>query len=179
MGVLLKWQKEETLPRGIKLRKIEKMAAPTTKKSTQLLEMVPNDKIIFNPPFTSVSTASLMLKNSNASSYVAFKIKTTAPKRYCVRPNSGLLAPDDIMDVKVMLQPGGTDEKHKFQVQTLIVDSDYNSLSNEAKTEAWKNPENPSVGTKLACVFGPEKKLPESIPEEPNGSIPEEKLYSH
>ena len=68
----------------------------------------------------SVSTASLMLKNSNASSYVAFKIKTTAPKRYCVRPNSGLLAPDDIMDVKVMLQPGGTDEKHKFQVQTLI-----------------------------------------------------------
>ena len=61
-----------------------------------------------------------MLKNANASSYVAFKIKTTAPKRYCVRPNSGLLAPDDIMDVKVMLQPGGTDEKHKFQVQTLI-----------------------------------------------------------
>ena len=47
-----------------------------------------------------------------------------------------------------------------------LVDSDYNSLSNEAKTEAWKNPENPSVGTKLTCVFGPEKKLPESIPEE-------------
>ena len=46
------------------------------------------------------------------------------------------------------------------------VDSDYNSLSSEAKTEAWKNPENPSVGTKLTCVFGPEKKLPESIPEE-------------
>ena len=46
------------------------------------------------------------------------------------------------------------------------VDSDYNSLSNEAKTEAWKNQENPSVGTKLTCVFGPEKKLPESIPEE-------------
>ena len=71
-----------------------------------------------------------MLKNANASSYVAFKIKTTAPKRYCVRPNSGLLAPDDIMDVKVMLQAGGTDEKYvlikvlawknKFQVQTLI-----------------------------------------------------------
>ena len=48
----------------------------------------------------------------------------------------------------------------------LIVDSDYNSLSNEAKTEARKNPENPSVGTKLTCVFGPEKKLPESISEE-------------
>ena len=75
---------------------------------------------IWSKQYFSVSTASLMLKNSNASSYVAFKIKTTAPKRYCVRPNSGLLAPDDIMDVKVMLQPGGTDEKHKFQVQTLI-----------------------------------------------------------
>lgn len=33
-------------------REKSKMAAPTTKKSIQLLEMVPNDKIIFNPPFT-------------------------------------------------------------------------------------------------------------------------------
>ena len=53
-----------------------------------------------------------------------------------------------------------------FDLSEILVDSDYNSLSNEAKTEAWKNPENPSVGTKLTCVFGPEKKLPESIPEE-------------
>ena len=49
----------------------------------------------------------------------------------------------------------------------ISVDSDYNSLSIEAKSEAWKNPENPSLGTKLTCVFGPEKKLPEPIPEEP------------
>lgn len=30
---------------------------------------------------------------------VCFKIKTTAPKKYCVRPNSGVLDPKSIVDV--------------------------------------------------------------------------------
>lgn len=30
---------------------------------------------------------------------VCFKIKTTAPKKYCVRPNSGILEPKDLQEV--------------------------------------------------------------------------------
>ena len=32
----------------------------------------------------------------------------------------GILKPGETSDVKVLLQPGETDEKHKFQVQSLV-----------------------------------------------------------
>ena len=41
-------------------------------------------------PFTDVVTAELKLFNPTEKR-ICFKVKTTAPKRYCVRPNSGLL----------------------------------------------------------------------------------------
>ena len=106
-----------------------------TKK--QLLKIQPEDKIVFNPPFTrfkfnciwklinlynsfSVSSSNISVSNPTENDVIAFKIKTTAPKRYCVRPNVGLLKPGETSDVKVLLQPGETDEKHKFQVQSLV-----------------------------------------------------------
>ena len=36
---------------------------------------------------------------------VCFKIKTTAPKRYCVKPNSGVVDPKDEVQIAVSLQP--------------------------------------------------------------------------
>ena len=43
-------------------------------------------------PFTDVVTTEMKLKNPSEKK-VCFKVKTTAPKRYCVRPNSGILDP--------------------------------------------------------------------------------------
>lgn len=40
----------------------------------------------------------MLLKNPTDQS-ILFKIKTTAPKRYCVRPNSGLLEPNQHLEV--------------------------------------------------------------------------------
>ena len=94
----------------------------------------------------SVSSSNISVTNPTENDVIAFKIKTTAPKRYCVRPNVGLLKPGETSDVKVkdfqcsifniflnlvilaetiipdtvLLQPGETDEKHKFQVQSLV-----------------------------------------------------------
>ena len=39
---------------------------------------------------------------------------------YCVRPNAGFVAPDQEAEIKVMLQPGSIEEKHKFLVQSII-----------------------------------------------------------
>ena len=41
-------------------------------------------------PFTDVVVSDLKLTNPT-DKRVCFKVKTTAPKRYCVRPNSGLI----------------------------------------------------------------------------------------
>ena len=43
-------------------------------------------------PFSSVVTTSLTLKNPT-NEKIGFKVKTTAPKQYCVRPNSGIIPP--------------------------------------------------------------------------------------
>ena len=37
-----------------------------------------------------------------------------------MRPNAGFVAPDQEAEIKVMLQPGSIEEKHKFLVQSII-----------------------------------------------------------
>ncbi|KMZ61950.1 hypothetical protein ZOSMA_49G00190 [Zostera marina] len=38
------------------------------------------------------------------SHYVAYKVKTTNPRNYCVRPNGGIILPGSTCDVTVLLQ---------------------------------------------------------------------------
>ena len=45
-------------------------------------------------PFTEVVTSHLKITNPS-NDRVCFKVKTTAPRQYCVRPNSGLLGPSE------------------------------------------------------------------------------------
>jgi len=58
---------------------------------------------------------------------MAFKVKTTAPKQYCVRPNSGKIEPGQAVDVSVVLQPMREDPppdarcRDKFLVQSVLV----------------------------------------------------------
>ena len=49
-------------------------------------------------PFTDVVTSDLKLTNPSEKR-VCFKVKTTAPKRYCVRPNSGIIEPGSTVTV--------------------------------------------------------------------------------
>ena len=45
-------------------------------------------------PFSDVVTSHLHLRNPTNDT-VIFKVKTTAPRQYCVRPNSGVLGPQE------------------------------------------------------------------------------------
>ncbi|XP_047306573.1 vesicle-associated protein 1-3-like [Impatiens glandulifera] len=72
------------------------------------------------------SSCSLMLAN-NTDQHVAFKVKTTNPKKYCVRPNSGFLLPgDSTCNVTVTMQaqkkaPLDLQCKDKFLIQSVVV----------------------------------------------------------
>ena len=75
-------------------------------------------------PFNDVVTSHLKLSNPS-DRRVCFKVKTTAPKRYCVRPNNGLIEPHSNTTIAVMLQPVDLDNlndknKHKFMVQSMF-----------------------------------------------------------
>uniref|UniRef100_A0A0N5AZT6 Major sperm protein n=1 Tax=Syphacia muris TaxID=451379 RepID=A0A0N5AZT6_9BILA len=71
---------------------------------------------------------------------VIFKVKTTVPKRYCVRPNSGIIGPGETSSVAVMLQPidaasiENEKSKHKFKVESLFAPLEPFTLESVWKT---------------------------------------------
>ncbi|RZC11272.1 Vesicle-associated protein 2-1 [Glycine soja] len=63
---------------------------------------------------------------NNTGNYVAFKVKTTSPKKYFVRPNTGVVHPWDSCIIRVTLQaqqeyPPDMQCKDKFLLQSTIV----------------------------------------------------------
>jgi hypothetical protein len=50
-------------------------------------------------PFTQLVKEILVVRNPNPEP-VAFKVKTTAPKQYCVRPNSGRIEANQSVEVQ-------------------------------------------------------------------------------
>ncbi|KAJ8303135.1 hypothetical protein KUTeg_019531 [Tegillarca granosa] len=105
-------------------------------KNEQVLVLEPPTELRFKGPFTDVVTAELKLKNPTDKK-VCFKVKTTAPKRYCVRPNSGIIEGGNAVSVSVMLQP-----------------FDYDPLEKNKHKFMWKDasPED-LMDSKLKCVF--------------------------
>ncbi|KAJ8105126.1 hypothetical protein ONZ43_g7551 [Nemania bipapillata] len=90
----------------------------------------------FHRPFTVEVLENLRIRNPGTQP-VAFKVKTTAPKQYCVRPNSGRVEPNREVEVQVILQamkqepPPGTKCKDKFLVQSVAItpDKDFANLA--------------------------------------------------
>ncbi|XP_025194903.1 vesicle-associated membrane protein-associated protein A-like isoform X2 [Melanaphis sacchari] len=125
-------------------------------KIEQILFIEPPYELKFKGPFTEPVQTIMSLKNPSEKK-VAFKIKTTAPKRYCVRPNCGELAPKEKTEISVILQPFDYDanerNKHKFLVQTVIIDpvADYGE---DGKTFQWRDIEEGRImDSKLKCSF--------------------------
>ncbi|XP_047324677.1 vesicle-associated protein 2-1-like [Impatiens glandulifera] len=64
---------------------------------------------------------------NNTENYVAFKVKTTSPKKYFVRPNTGIVQPRDSCVIRVTLQaqveyPPNMQCNDKFLLQTTKVE---------------------------------------------------------
>ncbi|PIA35680.1 hypothetical protein AQUCO_03500198v1 [Aquilegia coerulea] len=76
-------------------------------------------------PFELKKQISCSLQLSNKTdNYVAFKVKTTNPKKYCVRPNTGVVLPKSTCDVMVTMQaqreaPPDLQCKDKFLLQSV------------------------------------------------------------
>ncbi|KAM9751969.1 vesicle-associated membrane protein-associated protein B/C-like isoform 2-T2 [Menidia menidia] len=118
----------------------------------QVLVLEPQHELKFRGPFTDVVTATLKLTNPTDRN-VCFKVKTTAPRRYCVRPNSGIIDAGTSINVSVMLQPFDYDpnekSKHKFMVQSLLAPYDMTDMEG-----VWKEAKpDELMDSKLRCSF--------------------------
>ena len=125
------------------------------KKDIELI-VTPNDAILFRGNFTkTVTTVFLEVENPTVIP-IAYKVKTTAPRRYCVRPNSGKLAPNDSNQVKILLQPNQNNEdllKHKFLIQTIDLTDEI--FENVAVDDIFKDKRlvAGAASRKLLCKF--------------------------
>ncbi|XP_053308711.1 vesicle-associated membrane protein-associated protein B/C [Spea bombifrons] len=121
-------------------------------KVEQVLVLEPQHELKFRGPFTDVVTTNLKLTNP-IDKNVCFKVKTTAPRRYCVRPNSGVIEPGSSVNVSVMLQPFDYDpnekSKHKFMVQSMVAPPDTSDME-----AVWKEAKpDDLMDSKLRCMF--------------------------
>jgi len=122
-------------------------------KAEQVLVLEPSNELRFKGPFTEIVVSDLKLTNPS-DQRVCFKVKTTAPKRYCVRPNSGIIDPGASVTVAVMLQPFVFDpnekNKHKFMVQTMFAPPG----PIESQDALWREaPPESLMDSKLRCFF--------------------------
>lgn len=122
-------------------------------KQEQVLEIEPQSELKFVGPFNQPVTSYMKLTNPSDKK-IMFKIKTTAPKKYCVRPNSGILESKKAVEIAICLQPFLYDpaekNKHKFMVQTVFApetgDSNLETLWKEISPDQL-------MDSKLKCVF--------------------------
>lgn len=90
----------------------------------ELLEIQPQElKFMFE--LKKLSTCQVQLVNTS-DQHVAFKVKTTNPKRYSVRPNIGVVLPKSTCNFTVTMQAHRVDPpdmqcKDKFLIQSTIV----------------------------------------------------------
>ncbi|KAG5248901.1 vesicle-associated protein [Salix suchowensis] len=96
----------------------------TAADGNQLISVHPDDlKFIFE--LEKQSFCDLKVAN-NTEHHVAFKVKTTSPKKYFVRPNTGVIQPWDCCIIRVTLQaqreyPPDMQCKDKFLLQSTIM----------------------------------------------------------
>ncbi|AES87406.1 putative vesicle-associated membrane-protein-associated protein [Medicago truncatula] len=77
-------------------------------------------------PFELKKQISISFQMSNKSdNYLAFKVKTTIPEKYCVRPNNGVVLPRSTCDIQVTMQaqkkaPPNMHCIDKFLIQSIV-----------------------------------------------------------
>ncbi|KAI3453494.1 hypothetical protein Pfo_010157 [Paulownia fortunei] len=95
-----------------------------TVASHHLISVHPED-LKFQFELEKQSYCDLKVTN-NTEHHIAFKVKTTSPKKYFVRPNTGVMHPWDSCVIRVTLQtqreyPPNMQCKDKFLLQSTVV----------------------------------------------------------
>ncbi|XP_076928423.1 vesicle-associated protein 3-1-like [Bidens hawaiensis] len=92
--------------------------------------LVSVDPLELKFPFELYKQMQCLLQLTNKiDKHVAFKVKTTDPKNYCVRPNVGVILPQSTSEITVTMQaqkkaPVGLQCKDKFLIQNAILNQE-------------------------------------------------------
>lgn len=119
-----------------------------------LATICPGDQFSFVVTDENQETPDLLVISSTSDRYLAFKVKTTKPNRYTVRPNSGTIPPRGSVDLRICLQPGYiVVARDKFLVMLMDL-AEEDNVSGQRLSELWNiHPKDPSkyMEHKLRC----------------------------
>lgn len=131
------------------------LAKKITIPAGQLLLLNPAEEIVFRRD--DGETTGLLTMTNSVNSNVAYKIKTTSPDKYRVRPSAGVIALGQALNITVHIQSGYSASqlvRDKFLVMACTVESD--SLNNQQLAEVWKKTNESAVQQhRLRCSVMP------------------------
>ncbi|EDV50401.1 vesicle-associated membrane protein-associated protein A [Drosophila erecta] len=120
------------------------------------LALDPCDVIVFEGPFSRSVSRKLVIKNTSKTQRMAFKMKTTTPKLFYVRPNIGVLGPEEKVTVDIFMQPMLQEQiqkRHKFLLLAADATGDITDMQ-----EFWKLQRPEDIwDTKIQCELVPSK----------------------
>uniref|UniRef100_A0A146MDY3 Motile sperm domain-containing protein 2 n=1 Tax=Lygus hesperus TaxID=30085 RepID=A0A146MDY3_LYGHE len=135
--------------------------------SSMKVRLSPSDAITFAQEGIEISGALTITNTSDGP--ITFKVKTTSPEKFRVRPYCGALGTGASVNINVLLlsdyKPASIIQD-KFLVMTLPLDTD--NPSNNQINEAWKNSDTQKVEEfRLRCRVSSNV----SPPGQPNGAV--------
>nr|CCA18965.1 conserved hypothetical protein [Albugo laibachii Nc14] len=134
----------------------------------------PSEYLTFHLQSNASPQSKLSIRNTSADRIIAFKVKTTRPLRYLVRPNQGMLLPDGSASIVVSLQQKDCEElfrldpserqtlNDKFLVQSIYIENSfYESVRTRGSketadvlTQMWLHTDKSKLSNKkLRCRF--------------------------
>ena len=127
------------------------MAKHTVAKLNQVLIIEPKHELSFVGPFNKDVTTMMSLQNTSDRK-VCFKIKSTKPTKYTVKPNSGVIDAKQKIQLMVTSLPFEHDpyekNREKFMVQAMF------APQGEINQDTlWKESNGQLMDHKLKCVF--------------------------
>ncbi|QID83252.1 phospholipid metabolism-regulating protein scs22 [Saccharomyces pastorianus] len=107
------------------------------------MRIVP-EELAFKAPLNEQSTEYIKLENDGGQRLI-FKVRTSAPKSYCVRPNVAIIEAHESTEVQVVFLglPKSTTEdeirqrRDKFLIVTLPVPADYADMNDTKLLSNW------------------------------------------
>ncbi|XP_034232388.1 motile sperm domain-containing protein 2-like isoform X2 [Thrips palmi] len=129
-------------------------SSPTSETAQALpglkIKISPTDLIVFNAEGSEL-TGSLSLTNAD-DKIISYKLKTTSPETYRVKPCLGVLKPGASVSVSVMVHAGfqlSSISKDKFLVMGMPLES--GDISNQELSDLWKKGHSATEINRLRC----------------------------
>lgn len=121
-------------------------------KKEQVLIIEPPIDLTFTGTFTQIVYSYMKVKNPSDRK-VCFKVQTTAPTRYCVKPTSGVVDPNTEVAIEVSLMPFEYDpaENYKHKLMVLYRFAPDGEINQDTLWEEID--QNDLKKSKLRCVF--------------------------